>query len=188
MARTALIPSLNFLRQRRHKLAALRRKDKYLLYGSIGILSTMVLVSLVLGFYLFQQSRQYNQLLAKDEQANRTLKTLVNEEAEYLIFSARLKTLATLWPERGSQQETLKFLTAITLPNVAYQQITFSQKTHKLEFSVSAQDFFAFDDFVNRLKTPDIQAQIESFTVGSVRRNEEGKYTFLVEMVLKGQT
>jgi len=188
MAHSTIAPSLNFLRQRRHKLAALRKQDKVFLYVSAAIFSVIVVVAVVLAGYLYLQKQKYQEINQADTQITRTLSQLVNEEAAYLIYSNRLKTLATMWTKRGSQQKTLAFLAELALPNVSYQQITFDQSSRLLQFSVLTGDYFAFEDFVSKVKTPEIQARIESFSVGSVRRNDEGKYTFSVDMTLKEQS
>jgi len=188
MARPPVAPSLNFLRQRRHKLAALRQQDKLVLYVLSGIFGVVVVVAIGLAVYLFTQKQRFNSLSTSNTQATKALASLATEEAEYLVFFNRLQTLVTIWPTRGSQQKTLEFLTDLTLPDVAYQQVTFEQTTRLLQFSVVADDFFAFEKFINVIKEPEIHQRVKSFDVSTVRRNEEGRYVFTVQMVLEAQT
>lgn len=188
MARTASTPSLNFLRQRRQKLSVLRKQDSLILTISIGFMAVVLLVTLGLIAYTINQDQQLNKLKGDEGEVTKTLASMTDKEAEYLVYSARLKTLAIIWPMRGSQQKTLDFLTDITMTNVSYQQVTFDQTKRLLEFSVVTTDYFALEEFITLVRTPAIQDRLESFAIGGVRRDDQGRYSFSVDMQLKAES
>lgn len=188
MAKAVATPSLNFLRQRRQKLSVLRKQDSLILYVSLGIMAVVLLVTLGLIGYTINQKQQLNRISNADSEISKTLSSMTDKEAEYLVYSARLKTLANIWPMRGSQQKTLDFLTDITMTDVSYQQVTFDQAKRMLDFSVVTTDYFALEEFISLVRTPLIQERLESFAIGAVRRDDQGRYSFSVEMELKADS
>jgi len=184
---TISIPAINFFRQHRRRLASLQKQDKLIFWISLGIFLVVGAITTGLVVYAFNQARQSQQLQQKDEQATKALKGMVEQEAQYLVFSARLKSLGEIWPQRGSQQRTLYFLAQLALPGVEFQTVTFEQGTRTLQFSVSTGDYFMFEEFINHLRQPDISQQITGFTMKSVTRTDEGKYRMEVSLQLKAE-
>jgi Tfp pilus assembly protein PilN len=182
---TISIPAINFFRQHRRRLVSLQKQDKLIFWIVLGVFVVVGAVTTGLVVYAFTQSRQSEQLQQKDEQATRTLKGMVEQEAQYLVYSARLKSLSDVWSQRGSQQKTLAFLTQLTLSGVEFQTVTFEQGTRTLQFTVSTGDYFMFEEFINHLRQPEIIQQITSFSMKNVSRTDEGKYRMEVSLQLK---
>lgn len=182
---TVTIPAINFFRQHRRRLASLQRQDKRVFWVALSVFIMVGALTTGLVVYAYTQSRQSAQLQQKDEQATKVLKGMVEQEAQYLVYSARLKSLSEIWPQRGSQQKTLAFLAQLTLPSVEFQTVTFEQGTRTLQFTVATSDYFVFEEFINHLRQPEISEQITGFTMKNVTRTDEGKYRMEVSLQLK---
>ena len=172
---TSTIPAINFFRQHRRQLAVLQKQDKLILWISLGVFAVVGLISAGLIVYAFSQSRQNANLQQEDEQTTRTLKGLATQEAQYLVYSARLKSLADVLDQRGSQKDTLHFLSQLATPGVDFQSVTFEQGSRTLQFTVSSEDYFIFESFIEHLRQPQIREQITEFNMKNVSRTDEGK-------------
>ncbi len=179
------VPTINFFRQHRRRLAVLQKQDKIVLWISLGIFMVVGAITVGLVVYTFSQSQKSTQLQEKDDQASRALRGMVDTEAQYLVYSARLKSLVDVWPQRGSQKDTLNFLTQLTQPGVEFQRVTFEQETRTLQFTVSTNNYFEFEKFIELLRRPEISQQVTGFSMENVSRTEEGKYRMDVALQLK---
>jgi Tfp pilus assembly protein PilN len=179
------IPTLNFLQQRRTRLAVLNKQDRYLLWGSLGFFTVVVAITLGLVIWSIILKQKAESLTETQAQNNRTLSSLADTEAQYLVFTQRLKIISELWPARGSQQQTLQFLTDISDPMVKFQNVQYEQESKQLSFSVFADDFFGVEKFLEQVRASGNQERIGNLEVTPPNRNDQGSYSFEATIVLQ---
>lgn len=185
MPRSSL-PSLNFLSNRRSKLAVLRHQDKYFLWSALSFLGVVMAVAVILASWSLYNQKQVRSLELTQQQLTNQLQQMSDEQAQYLLFSKRLVVLAQLLTTITSQQESLIFLQQLNRPGTSFHQIE-AEKNGKISFQVETDNYFDFESFVDNLRQPEIKDQLATFEISTVKRGADGKYTFQVSLALTDQ-
>lgn len=188
MAQQSTLPTVNFLRRKRQRLQVLQKRDRVFLIGA-GVLLGVTLLALLGVFgawFWFRQ--QLGELQSRQQQNERTIRQLAQDEAEYLLFARRLDLLDGIFTTRVSQQRTLTFLAGLRTEAVQFQGISYDPVRKSISFQAVAQDITRFDAFLNLLRTPEVQADIANLIVSQVGRNEKGEYSMEVSFQLTQET
>lgn len=181
-----LVPQLNFAGKHRRELEIARKKDRIFLRIALGILALTVVASLSLTAWLIYSNRQLESIKQKSASRKNQLAALSEEQAKFLVFSTRLELMKDVLSQFVSHQESLEFVTSIAGPGIEFQQVEYEGDSI-LSFRVVTDTYFTFEEFVEKLRTQEIQDQIGSLTVQGITRNEEGNYSFEVSIGRLGQ-
>jgi hypothetical protein len=185
---TPLLPTINFLRRKRLRLQVLQQRDKLFLWGAGVFLGVTFVVLIALGGFWLWYRQQVQELQERQQQGERIVRQLAQEEAEYLLFTKRLDLLSGIFSTRISQQKTLEFLTELNTSGVLFQGITYDPVRRAVSFQATAVDITRFDAFLTVLRSPEIQQQIANLSVSRVGRNETGEYSMEVSFQLMQPT
>lgn len=180
MATKTTLPTVNFLRRKRQRLQVQRKRDRLILLVASGVLGITLLALLgVFGaWYWFRQ--QTIDLEAQQQQNERVVRQLAQEEAEYLLFTKRLDLLDGIFASHVSQQRTLEFISRLRTTGVRFQGISYDPIQKSVTFQAIATDITRFDAFLNVLRTPEVQAEASNLVVSQVSRSELGEYSMEV--------
>jgi len=184
MATRMTLPTINFLRRKRQRLQVQLKRDRYILMGAGVFLGVTLLVLLgVFGaWYWFRE--QTTDLEAQQQQTERVVRQLAQEEAEYLLFTRRLDLLDGIFANHVSQQRTLEFLSGLRTTGVSFQGISYDPTQKSVDFQATATDITRFDAFLQVLRDPSVQTEVSHLAVSQVSRNELGEYSMEVSLQL----
>lgn len=176
--------SVNFLRRRRQQVARFHKLDKRILQVSIAV--AVVAVAVTGGLLAYTQV--LNAQLQEATREQRAAQAIVNQqarnEADYLLYAARLSILKDILEGRGSQRRALDFLSQLASSELTFDRIGFDDAKQSLVFRVQAQNVLAVERFIIRLREPEIRSQFGDLKLSEVKRDEERVYTLEIEAQL----
>ncbi len=169
--------SVNFLRRRRQQVVRTQQLDRRILLVAITVAVISVLITLVTAVYQQLLLRQLSQTIREQRTAQAVVNQQSANEAAYLLYSTRLNILKALLEGRGSQGRALSFLSQMATSELTFDRVSYDDSKQELTFRVQAQNVLAVENFIERLREPDIRPQFTDLQLSDVRRNEEQVYT-----------
>lgn len=180
--------AINFLRlQKRIREARQQFDERLFRYSLLG--SGFVIIVLI-AFAAFWQylDLQTRELEAQEAAQQRVIAQSAEDEREYLIYVDRLNAIGNIIGNRNSKREALDFLALIAQPNLAFDAINYNAESKQLSFRAQAQSVFSVEQFLDRLRLPDVSRYFTDIEVSNITRNEEGTYSMQVVVTLQVQS
>lgn len=180
---------INFVQQSRRKLHVLQERDGSILKISLIVFSFVGVVCLfALGYWQYLRL-ELSEIKGQQEQQERILTQVAQDEARYLLYTAQLSLIDQVLSSRSSRQPAMEFLSQLTFSGLSFRGISFAELDKTISFQIEAEDVFIVDQFVERVRSPQIQSQLEDIEVSDVRRDGVGQYTLQVKLKLReGET
>ena len=178
--------SVNFLRARRQNVEKFQQLDNRIFQGSLVVCVLFVVLTIGLAVYLSLQQSELERAKTQERSQQAIINREARTEAEYLLYSSRLDILKDVFLQRGTQKVALEFIGLLSSSDISFDRIAYDDQTRELSFRVQAQNVFAVDSFLERLRSAEIRPLFEELTLGSVRRDEEKMYSLDIVVVLGG--
>jgi Tfp pilus assembly protein PilN len=181
------INNVNFVRKRRWQAEQSRRRDRWVLWGAVGVFVVgAALTAGALAFEITLQSanRQLTENIATQQAlANR----LAGSEAQFIIYTNRLDTMKALLENRHSNAVAFAFIQRLIAPQLSFDQIRIDPQTRELRFLVRASSVLAVQSFLDTVNSPAIAQDLSKLDLSSIKRDEAGQYTLQATVVLKSE-
>ncbi len=173
----ASIPSINFVRKTRVKVAQSQRYDTIFAQISAGVLAVCVLVVGGLFAQWYLQSQELDDVKAQQRVQQNIVTGSAQNEAMYLLYSARLSALGDILKNRSSQDRGLEFLSSLTRPGISFEAIAYDDSAKQLSFRIRAEDVYSVERMLEALREPQIASQVATMNLTDIRRGDDARYT-----------
>ncbi|MCD8484265.1 hypothetical protein LRY65_00115 [Candidatus Woesebacteria bacterium] len=176
---------INFMRRQRRQLARLQALDQQILYVAIAVFVIAALTTAAAGGYWYWTRQQLALLEDRITQQERVIQGSAAEEAEYILYTTRLGSIASILEDRNPKKEALDFLSELLVPSIAFDAVNYDTQERRLTFRVEAQDVFSVEIFLDKLREPEMNEKIANIQLSGIQRDEVGRYVMNVTIVLK---
>ncbi len=170
--------------RKRRRLEQLHSLDRKILTAAVGVFGVALTLTAAAGAYWYWSGQQLALVEEQIQQQERVVRAAAAEEAEYILYTTRLASIAEIMDERSPKKEALDFLAQLLVPTIAFDAVNYDTQMRRLTFRVEAQDVFSVEIFLDTLREPDMREKIDAIAISSVQRDEAGRYVMNVDIVL----
>lgn len=176
--------NINFLSDRRLEVQRAQSLDKQIFRATVGVFT--VVLAIVLGGTAYWRYEMYQLSTIKESQQEqaRIVTSAADDEALYLLYTTRLDLIGSVFEVRSSKRRAMEFLAQLVQPSVTFDSVTYDSASRVLQYRVAAENVFAVELYLERLRSPDVRSQVAELAVGSIRRDQFGGYTLENSVVL----
>ncbi len=179
-----MVRSINFVRDRQRNLSRLEAQDRLFFKWSLvatGVAVAFVLAAVGARLFFLYQLRQIT-----DEQKKLREAITAKEEVErsFTVFSYKIKALTDLFGKRKEKQETLEYFSNLFNKDVVISQLSYTEDTEELAFTLRAKNIFVMELVMNTLNGDGVKTKYPKMQKKSLGRSSDGSYSMSLAIPL----
>lgn len=176
--------AINFFREQRRVNESQEELDGKIFKGGVTVIICALLVMGGTTAWWLWRAQQLTALQDNQSQQERLISQSKEDEAQYVSFATRLDTMYQLLQTRNSKKEALDFLALLAQSDLSFDGISYDSKSKQLSFRVQADSVFGVEEFLEKLRQPNISVYYTAIDVSNIRRDEAGAYIMEVRVTL----
>lgn len=180
------MPTVNFVRKRQKELSKVEVQDQKYLKQAFYLIGAVVAV-----FAIAIGARIGLSLLVNNTntQINQIKKTIANKqeiEGQYVIFMRKVDILVDLFSQRKEKQEAIAYFSSLfdASLGVRISQLTYTQATHTLDFTLRAPSVFIIQRVFDTLRSSGVRERYPTFSIQRLTRGDDGSYGLVINLPL----
>jgi hypothetical protein len=177
---------VNFVKHRRKALTKRQHLDQQLFRWAAVVL-TVVFIGF-LGALGSRLALTFNVKTIKDKQDQFRREVIGQEENEksFVIFIAKINSLADLFTKRRDKQEAIQFFTGNFDTDVLVSDISYDADDSILAFGLESRDVFTLEKVFQTVQSSTVKEKFQQIKLSDLKRGPDGRYRLAVTVVLKG--
>lgn len=180
------MPTVNFVRKRQKELSKVEVQDQKYLKQAFYLIGAVVAV-----FAIAIGARIGLSLLVNNTntQINQIKKNIANKqeiEGQYVIFMKKVDILVDLFSQRKEKQEAIAYFSSLfdSSLGVRISQLTYTQETHTLDFTLRAPSVFVIQKVFETLRSNGVRERYPTFSIQRLTRGNDGAYGLVINLPL----
>ncbi len=148
---------------------------------------TVITLLALIGFNIYLSSTLKG-VVKKQNETKQSIMTNQTVEAQYLLFSNKLKTIAEIFEKRNNKQQAINYLSNLFTDSGFIGGVNYDGDAQILSLTVDSTSIFQLEKLVEKLDSDEVKTNFSSLNRSNIRRTEVGNYAMKLTVELKKQT